>query len=57
MGIFSADPKAPVHSGGLKRVDNVKRGRGRPNLTWKKSVKRDLKDWNITKELVMDMGA
>ena len=26
------------------RVDNVKRGRGRPKLTWNESVKRDLKD-------------
>uniref|UniRef100_A0A0A9FIW0 Uncharacterized protein n=1 Tax=Arundo donax TaxID=35708 RepID=A0A0A9FIW0_ARUDO len=23
------------------------------NLTWEESVKRDLKDWNITKELAM----
>ena len=36
-------PEAPVHSGRLKRADNVKRGRGRPNLTWEESVKRDLK--------------
>nr|XP_051220757.1 uncharacterized protein LOC127338829 [Lolium perenne] len=36
-------PKAPVHSGRLKRVENIKRGRGRPNLTWEESVKRDLK--------------
>jgi hypothetical protein len=25
-------------------------------LTWKKPVKRDLKDWSITKELAMDRG-
>ncbi|KAM3226749.1 hypothetical protein ACQJBY_059017 [Aegilops geniculata] len=50
-------PEAPVHSGRLKRVENVKRGRGRPNLTWEESVKRDLKDWSITKELAMDRGA
>ena len=36
-------PEAPVHSGRLKRAENVKRGRGRPNLTWEESVKRDLK--------------
>ncbi|VAH32978.1 unnamed protein product [Triticum turgidum subsp. durum] len=47
-------PEAPVHSGRLKRAENVKRGRGRPNLTWEESVKRDLKDWSITKELAMD---
>jgi hypothetical protein len=33
---------------------NKKRGRGRPNLTWEESVKRDLKDWCITKELAWD---
>ena len=26
------------------------------NLTWQESVKKDLKDWNITKELAMDRG-
>jgi hypothetical protein len=31
---------APVHSGRLKCTDNVKRGRGRPNLTWGESLKR-----------------
>ena len=31
----------------LKRVDKVKRGRGRPKLTWDESVKRDLKDWAV----------
>lgn len=41
-------PEAPVHRGRLKRAENVMRGRGRPNLTWEKSVKRDLKDCSIT---------
>jgi hypothetical protein len=50
-------PEAPVHSGRLRRADNVKRGRGRPNLTWEESVKRDLKDWVITKDLALDRGA
>ena len=49
-------PEAPVHSGWFKRVANVKKGRGRPNMTWEEFVKRDLKDWNITKELAMDRG-
>jgi hypothetical protein len=48
---------ASVHSGRLKRAYNVKRGWGRPNLTWEESVKRDLKDWSITKELAMDRAA
>jgi len=50
-------PEAPLHTGRIKRDENVKRGRGRPNLTWEESVKRDLKDWNITKELAMDRAA
>ncbi|PUZ50631.1 hypothetical protein GQ55_6G073300 [Panicum hallii var. hallii] len=48
-------PEAPVHSGVLKRSDNVKRGR--PRLTWDATVKRDLKEWNIAKELAMDRSA
>ena len=44
----------PVRSGVLERVDNVKRGRGRPKLTWDESVKRDLKILNISKEIVLD---
>jgi hypothetical protein len=46
--------EAPVRSGVIRQSDNEKRGRGRPNLTWEESVKRDLKDWYITKELVLD---
>ena len=43
-----------VRSGVLKRVDEVKRGRGRFKLTWDESVKRDLNDWNISKEVALD---
>jgi hypothetical protein len=50
-------PEAPVRNGVLKRGDNVKRGRGRPRLTWNETVKRDLKEWNIAKKLVMDTSA
>ena len=32
-----------MRNGVLERVDNVKRGRGRPKLTWDESVKRDLR--------------
>ena len=41
----------------LERVDNVKRGRGRSKLTWDESVKRDLKNWNISKEIALDRSA
>ena len=40
----------------FERVDNVKRGRGRPKLTSDESVKRDLKDWNISKDIALDMS-
>ena len=50
-------PEAPVRNGVLELVDNVKRGRGRPKLTWVESVKRDLKDWNISKEIALDRSA
>ncbi|WVZ78086.1 hypothetical protein U9M48_025851 [Paspalum notatum var. saurae] len=43
-------PEAPVHSGIIRRNNDVKRGRGRPNLTWEEAVKRDLRDWNILRD-------
>jgi hypothetical protein len=46
--------EALVRSGVIRRSSNEKRGRGRPNLTWEESVKRDLKEWCITKELALD---
>ena len=50
-------PEAPVRNVVLERVDNVKRGRGRPKLTWNELVKRDLKNWNISKEIALDRSA
>ena len=32
-------------------------GTGRPKLTWGEEVKRDLKEWNISKDLAMDRSA
>ena len=46
-----------MRSGVLKRVNKVKRDRGRPKLTWDELVKRDLKDWNISKEIALDRSA
>ena len=37
-----------MRNGVLKRVDKVKRGRGRPKLTWDELVKRDLKRIGIS---------
>ena len=42
-----------MRNGVIERVDNVKRGRGRPKLTWDESVK----DWNISKEIALDRSA
>jgi hypothetical protein len=50
-------PKAPVHRGIIRRDNNVKRGRGRPNLTWEEAIKRNLKEWNIPMELCLDRSA
>jgi hypothetical protein len=47
--------EAPIRSGVIRRSGNEKRDKGWPNLTWEESVKRDLKDWCITKELALDM--
>jgi hypothetical protein len=44
-------PEAPVRSEVIRQTDNGTRGRGIPNLTWEEFVKRDFKDWSITKEL------
>ena len=43
-----------MRNGVLERIDNVKRDRDRPKLTWDELVKRDLKDWNISKEIALD---
>jgi hypothetical protein len=43
--------EAPIRNG---VTVNKKRGRGRPNLIWEESMKRDLKDWRITNELALD---
>jgi hypothetical protein len=46
--------ETPIRNRIIGRTDNEKKDRGRPNLTWKKSVKRDLNDWCITKKLALD---
>jgi hypothetical protein len=47
--------EAPIRNGVIRQTGNKKkRGRWRSNLIWEESVKRDLKDWCITKELALD---
>jgi hypothetical protein len=50
-------PEAPVHSGILKHDGNMRRGRGRPKLTWEETIRRDLKDWSIPRDLSLDRSA
>ncbi|KAG2650504.1 hypothetical protein PVAP13_1NG211000 [Panicum virgatum] len=50
-------PEVPVRNGVLEWVDNVKRGRSRLKLMLDESVKRYLKDWNISKEIALDRSA
>ena len=49
--------EAPVRSRILSQDSNVKRGRGRPKLTWVETIKEDLKGWNISKDLALDRSA
>jgi hypothetical protein len=50
-------PEAPMHRGIIRQDNNVKRGRGRPNLIWEEAIERDLKEWNIPMELCLDRSA
>src|SRR5215210_6229545 len=50
-------PEAPVNSGILKSMEETRRGRGRPKLTWAEAVKGDLRDWNVPKVLALDRTA
>ena len=49
--------EAPVCSGILSQDSNVKRGRGRPKLTWVEAIKGYLKEWNIPKDLALYRSA
>ena len=44
-------PEAPMRSGILSQDSNVKRGRGRPKLTWVEAIKRRLERMEYTKKL------
>jgi len=46
-----------VHSGVLKHDGNLKRGRGRPKLTWEETVRKNLKEWNIFGDLALNRSA
>jgi hypothetical protein len=46
--------EAQICNGLIRQSGNEKGGRGRSNLTWEESVKKDLKDPCIIKELALD---
>ena len=46
-----------MHCGVPSRDINVRRGRGRPKLTWGETIKRDLKGWDIPRDLCLDRSA
>jgi hypothetical protein len=50
-------PETPVRIDILSRPENTRRGKGRPRLTWEEAIKRDLKEWNISKELALDRSS
>jgi hypothetical protein len=50
-------PEAPVNSGTVKSMEETRRGRGRPKLTWAEAIKRDPRDWNVPKVLALDRTA
>ena len=54
---MSKPPEAPVHCGILSQSNNTRRGRERLKLTWGEAIKRDLKGWDITRDLCLDMSA
>ena len=47
----------PVHCGVLSQANNMRRGRGRPKLTRGKAIKRDLKAWDIPRDLCLNRSA
>jgi len=49
--------EAPVHCGVLSQANNVRRGRGRLKLTWEEAIKRDLKVWDIPRDLCLNRSA
>jgi hypothetical protein len=46
-----------MRSGILGQDSNVKRGKGRPKLTWVEAIKGDLKGCNIPKDLALDSSS
>jgi len=54
---YSNTSEPPVHCGVLSQANNVRRGRGRPKSTWEEAIKRDLKAWDIPRDLCLNRSA
>jgi hypothetical protein len=48
--------ETPVRNDILSRPNNIRRGKNRLRLTWKEAIKKNLKEWNISKEFVLGMS-
>ena len=46
--------EAPVHCGVLSQANNMQRDRGRLKLIWGETIKRDLKAWDISRDLCLN---
>jgi hypothetical protein len=70
LGVVPVDKKLVQHQlrwfghikqrppqGILRSMENTRRGRGRPKLKWAEAVNRDLRDWNVPKDLFLDRTA
>ena len=49
--------ETPVHCEVLSQANNVRRGRGRPKLTCGETIKKDLKAWDIPRDLCLNSSA
>ena len=54
LGKHTRPPEAPVHCEVLSQANNMRRGRGRPKLTWKEAIKRYLKAWDMPRDLCLN---
>jgi hypothetical protein len=49
--------EVPVYSDILSHLENARRCRGRSRLTYEQAIQINLKKWNISKELALDISA
>lgn len=54
MGTIRWRPVEAQLRGILTLVEGTRSGMVQPKLTWEEAVKRDLKAWNVCKDLALD---